>query len=236
MRAIASAMRPSRRQLVDPLPRNAARHGGDDDAALRAGGHLQREQRVLAAQHGEARVDARDHLEEVVHVGVACLHADDVLVARQLVQHLWRDRDARSVRNLVDQNRHRRRVGVAQEVVAHALLRRRRVVGRDDHQRGGAGVGESLAGGSASWKPGSSTPAMTGTLPARLLGAQRRHAHPFGARQRAVFAGAADRHDAGDAAWQQVAAAERATAPASTVSSARTGVGRAGKMPRSRAA
>ncbi len=133
------------RELIDLAPgawQQACRH---HDAATRARRDMQRKQRVLPAQNRERLVDAGHGAQEMPHVGIARLHADDPLVLREFVQHFGRDRNAGAIRNLIDQDRQRRFVGVTQEVVANAALGRIRVVGRQHQQAVRTRCGEFLA-------------------------------------------------------------------------------------------
>ncbi|KAG0775586.1 hypothetical protein G6F22_013189 [Rhizopus arrhizus] len=165
---------------------------------------MYRQQRVFAAEHRKRFVNARHRTQEMVHVGIARLHPDDVLVAGQFVQHFRGDRDARAVRDLVDHHGQRRGVCVAQEVVADAGLRRGRVVGGQHHQRVGAGVGEFLAGLQGVVKAGVQYAGDHRHAAFDGFYRQLAHADAFGAGQCAVFARAAQRHDAVDALLEQV--------------------------------
>ncbi|MNV67828.1 hypothetical protein D3C71_1606420 [compost metagenome] len=140
----------------------------------------------------------------MVHVGVAGLHADDVLVARQFVQHFRRNRDAGAVRDFIDHHGQRRRIRVAQEIVADAGLRGGRVVRGQHHQRVRAGFGEFAAGLQGVVEAGVEHAGDHRHAAFDGFHRQLAHADAFGAGQGAVFARSAQRHDAVDALLEQV--------------------------------
>ncbi|MNV37906.1 hypothetical protein D3C71_1294400 [compost metagenome] len=192
------------RQRNHLLPRRRQQAGRHHDPTLRAGGQMHRQQGIFPAEHRERLIHPRHRAQEVVHVGVAGLHADNIFMARQLMQHLRRNRNPRAVRNFVDHHGQRRRIRVAQKVIAYPRLRRRRVVRRQHHQGIRAGIRELLARLQRIMKAGVQHAGNHRHAAGHGLHRQLAHPDALGAGQRAVFARAAQRHDAVDALLEQV--------------------------------
>lgn len=99
---------------------------------------------AVPRQHGKFLWDESDGLREREDITGAIFYADDVLMLAQARDRLWRERDIRKRRRVVQQNRDRRSIRNGEVMIDERTLRHLRAVKvrRDDKDGIGAGLGD----------------------------------------------------------------------------------------------